>query len=154
MANLVKYTSTLDTRPLANLTRGWRAIDGAAVRFGAMSEGGGPAPEHTGRDGKPKGVTTNDVLRFIEYGTEHDGWSMPERPVIRYVQAALRREIREASREIARAVAQKRSHVPKLHALGERLRDATIARIRAVDAVDTGQTVASIHYVLERRGRG
>jgi hypothetical protein len=150
MANLVKYTSTLDTRPLANLTRGWRAIDGAAVRFGAMAPGGGPAPEHTGHDGKPKGVTTNDVLKFIEYGVR----GMPERPIIRYVQAARRQEIREASRDIARAVAQKRSHVPKLHALGAMLRDATIARIRAVDAVDTGQTVGSIHYVLERRGRG
>jgi hypothetical protein len=150
VANLVKYSSTLDTKPLANLTRGWRAIDGAAVRFGAMGPTGGPAPEHTGHDGKPKGITTNDVLGFIEYGTQ----TMAERPVIRWVQATKRREIREASREVARAVAQKRSHVPKLRALGEMLRDVTIARIRDVEAVDTSQTVQSIHYAVERRGRG
>jgi hypothetical protein len=150
VANLVKYQSTLDTKPLANLTRGWRAIDGSAVRFGAMSPTGGPAPEHTGHDGKPKGVSTNDVLRFIEYGVN----GQPERPVIRYVQATHRRKIREASAEIARAVSQKRSHVPKLQALGEMLRDATRARIQAVEAVDTGQTLASVHYVVERRGRG
>lgn len=150
MANLVKYTSTLDTRPLANLTRGWRAIQGTAIRFGAMAEDGGPAPQHTGRDGRPKGVTTNDVLAFIEYGVQ----GRPERPVIRWVQGALRREIREGSAEVARAVSRKRSHVPRLKALGERLRDATRDRIRAVDAVDTGQTLRSVHYVLERRGRG
>jgi hypothetical protein len=150
MANLVKYTSTLDTKPLANLTRGWRAIDGSAVRFGAMSPDGGPAPEHTGHDGKPKGVSTNDVLRFIEYGVN----GQPERPVIRYVQATHRRKVREASAEIARAVSQKRSHVPKLEAMGAMLRDATKARLRSLPAIDTGQTEASIHYVLERRGRG
>lgn len=150
MAKLVTYRSTLDTRPLANLTRGWRAVAGAAVRFGAMAPDGGPAPEHTGHDGKPKGVTTNDVLGFVEFGTR----GMPERPVIRYVQATLRRKIREASAEIARAVAQKRSHVPKLHAMGELLRDAAKARMRSLPAIDTGQTEASLHYALEQRGRG
>ena len=69
MARLVKYASTLDRAGLANVTRGWRALNGQAIEFGAMSATGGPPPEHTGHDGKPKGVTTNDVLRFIEFGT-------------------------------------------------------------------------------------
>lgn len=150
MAKLVKYTSTLDTKPLANLTRGWRDMDGAAIRFGAMSERGGPAPEHTGHDGKPKGVDTNDVLRFIEYGTQ----TMPERPVIRYVQAAHRREIREGAAAIAKAVAQKRAHLPALEALGLRLVELTKTRIRQVQAVDTSQTLDSIRHVIDRRGRG
>lgn len=150
MANLVKYSSTLDVKPLANLTRGWRAMAGSTIRFGAMAPDGGPPPEHTGHDGKPKGVTTNDVLGFIEYGTR----TMPERPVIRYVQATMRREVQKGAADVARAVARKRSHLPKIKALGERLRDATRSRIRQVDAVDTGQTLASIHYTIERRGRG
>lgn len=148
MARLVKYASTLDRAGLANVTRGWRALNGAAIEFGAMSPTGGPPPEHTGHDGKPKGVTTNDVLRFIEFGTP----TMAERPVIRFVQATLRQEMREGAAAVSRAVAARRAHVPLLHALGERLAQATRARIQAVDAIDTGQTLRSIHYRLGRRG--
>jgi hypothetical protein len=148
MAKLVKYTSTLDKTGLQNVTRGWRALDGSAITYGAMAADGGPAPEHTGHDGKPKGVSTNDVLAFIEFGTP----TMPERPVIRYVAAAHRRELREAAADVSRAVAQRRAHVPKLHAMGARLVALTKARIQAVSAVDTGQTLRSIHYRLGKRG--
>lgn len=148
MAKLVRYSSTLDTTGLQRVTRGWRALNGSTITYGAMGPDGGPAPEHTGHDGKPKGVTTNDVLRFIEYGTP----TMAERPVIRYVAAAHRRELREAAAEVSRAVAAKRAHVPKLQALGERLAALTQARIVAVGAVDTGQTLRSIGYRLGKRG--
>ena len=53
---------------------------------------------------------------------------------------------------VSRAVAAKRAHVPLLHALGERLVSLTKARIQAVQAVDTGQTLRSINYRLGKRG--
>lgn len=148
MARLVRYTSTLDTTGLQRVTRGWRALNGAQLTYGAMAPDGGPAPEHTGHDGRPKGVSTNDVLKFIEYGTPN----MPERPIIRYVAQAHRRELREGAAAVSRAVAAKRAHVPLLHALGERLVSLTKARIQAVQAVDTGQTLRSINYRLGKRG--
>lgn len=150
MANPVSYRSTLDKTELVRLTRAWRALNGDEIRFGAMAPDGGPAPEHTGRDGRPKGISTNTVLGWIEFGTAR----MAERPVIRWVQQTRRREIQQGAAAVARAIGQKKAHVPKLHALGELLRDATRNRIVAVDAVDTGQTLRSIHYAIDRRGRG
>lgn len=146
MAKLTKYVSTLDREPIIRATKGWRSLRGERVRFGAMAPDGGAPPEHTGHDGKPKGVTTNDVLAFIEYGTQ----GRAERPVIRYVQYAHANVMRVGAAAVVKAIAQHRAHRPLLEEMARKLADLTRDRILAVGAVDTGQTLESIHGVVER----
>ena len=146
MAKVVQYQSTLDREPIVRATKGWRSLRGERIRFGAMAPGGGPAPEHTGHDGKPKGVTTNDVLAFVEYGAQ----GRPERPIIRYVQQAHANVMRSGAAAVVRAIAKHKAHRPLLQDLADKLADLTRERIVAVGAVDTGQTLRSVHGVVEK----
>ena len=80
-----------DTRgrfaPLDDLRKRTAELGRMRLRFGPMGPDGGPAPQHG-----DTGMTSAELLKIHELGLG----GAPERPVIRYVQHAKRRELEEA----------------------------------------------------------
>lgn len=73
--------------PLDDLRKRTAQLKGMRLRFGPMGKGGGPAPQHS-----DTGMTSAELLKIHELGLG----GAPERPVIRYVTQAKRRELEEA----------------------------------------------------------
>lgn len=135
-------TTTVRRTRLDALLQQVSAAKGIRVEFGVLEP-----TLHTGRMGRP-GPTIAQVLAWIEAGIG----DTPSRPIIRWVVAAKRDEIRRHLRWVAHAIALGREPGPEL----ERLTTALVAwsreRIEAVGAVDTGQTRDAIAAVVRRVG--
>ncbi|MGL5909210.1 MAG: hypothetical protein ACRCZP_04355, partial [Phycicoccus sp.] len=119
-----------------------QAAKGITVEFGVLE-----AAPHLGPNGEP-GPSIAQVLAWIEAGIG----DKPSRPIIRWVVAAKRDEIRRHMRWIAHAIALGRDPAPELERLRKDLETWAKDRMDAVGAVDTGQTRAAIAAAVKRVG--
>jgi len=101
-----------------------------------------PSPDHR----RSTSVSVAQVLAWIEVGTP----TMPARPILRWVGAAKRDEIRQHQRWINHRVLLGEDPRDELEALRSDLERWLKERITAVDAVDTGHTRETLTAVVVR----
>ena len=134
---------TLDRRGLDALLAASRALDAVAVDFGAMGEGGGPAPRHPSGGG-----TTADVLAAHEYGLGGND----ETPIVRAVAHGKGEEIGEvAAKAAAKVLAGTATPDEAAKSVGEHAVGLLRARIESVGLIDTGATRDSLTWARGRK---
>lgn len=108
-----------------------------------------PSPVHRKPNGEP-GPTVAQVLAWIEAGVN----DTPARPILRWVGAAKREDIRRHLRWIAHRIALGQDPADALERLRLDLETWCRERMDAVGAVDSGQTRDAITAVVRRMEAG
>jgi len=136
-------TTTVRRERLDALLQQVQAAKGIRLEVGILE-----STPHLGHDGRP-GPTIAQVLAWIEAGIG----SKPARPIIRWVVAAKRDEIRQHMRWVGHRIALGQDPRGDLEKLRADLERWAKDRMVAVDAIDTGQTRDAITAVVRHGGR-
>lgn len=129
---------TVERDRLDSILSQTKSIRGVRVDYGIPD----PSPDHR----RSQGVSVAQVLAWIEAGTVN----MPARPILRWVAAAKRDEIRQHQRWINHRVLLGQDPAAELEALRADLEKWCRERMTSVGAVDTGQTRDTVTAIVVR----